>query len=195
MLFRALSALIFATLVLAGCGSDDEPAAMPVERLDETFEELPKLPRGYEEFVNRGAGVAFGRPPGWKANSSGSATTLTAPDELVAVAISADRTDDALALDPKEFAAQAAEVLPGFKGKLATSKARPFAHRYEGAVVMAKGVAKGSGVRQRIQAIALERDGVATVSAVIFENRELDPGAEVKQALEAIRTLRTRPPA
>ncbi|MDQ3729236.1 MAG: hypothetical protein M3355_06560 [Actinomycetota bacterium] len=184
-----------ATLALAGCGSDGEPPAKPVERPEETFDTLPELAPGYVEFENRDAGVAFGRPPGWKADANGGATTLTAPDELVAVAISADRTDDAVALDPKEFAAQAAEALPGFAAKLATSKARPFAHRYTGAVVMAEGVAKGSGVVQRIQVIALERQGIATVSAVIFENRERDPEAEIKQALEAIRTLRTRPPS
>ena len=194
MRFRALLPVLVLGLVFAGCGSDDEPAPEPVERKDETAQKLPKLERGYEEFVNRAAGVAFGRPPGWSAKERGAVTTLTAPDELVFAAITIDRTDDALGGDPKAFATETAELLPGYEKALDPGKAKPFKHPYEGAIVEAKGVAKKSGVLQRVNVIVLERAGVAVVTAVIAENAERNVGAELKQALETISTLRTRPP-
>ncbi|HYH62548.1 MAG TPA: hypothetical protein VD766_11840 [Solirubrobacterales bacterium] len=187
-----------ATAVLAGCGEKEEPAleslGPAVERKKETFDQLPGLARGYEKFENRDAGIAFGRPPGWKAKAKGSATTLTAPNELVVVSFSVDRTDEALALAPKNFAEQTATALGGFKDPLATSKPKPFKHRYEGAVVEGKGVAERTGVGQTVKVIVLERTGVALVTAVIFENRERKTGDEVGQAEKSIGTLRTRPP-
>ena len=122
-------------------------------------------------------------------------TTLTAPDELVSAAITIDRTDDALARQTRRRSRlQTAELLPGYKKPLDPGKAKPFKHDYEGAIVEAKGVAKKSGVPQRVSVIVLERKGVAVVTAVIAENAERNTGAESKQAQEAIRTLRTRPP-
>ncbi len=194
MRLRALLTVVVVGLLAGGCGSKDEPEPKPVERKKETVDKLPQLKRGYEEFVNAGAGVAFGRPPGWSAKERGTVTTLTAPDELVSAAITIDRTDDALGGDPKAFATQTAKLLPGYKKPLDPGKAKPFKHEYEGAIVEAKGVAKKSGVPQRVSVIVLERKGVAVVTAVIAENADRNTGAESKQAQEAIRTLRTRPP-
>ena len=194
MRFRALLLAAVTALLVGGCGSKDEPEPKPVERKEETVDKLPQLDRGWEEFVNAGAGVAFGRPPGWSAKEKGAVTTLTAPDELVSAAITIDRTDDALGGDPKAFATQTAKLLPGYKKPLDPSKAKQFKHSYEGAIVEAKGVAKKSGVPQRVSVIVLERKGVAVVTAVIAENADEDADAESKQAQEAIATLRTRPP-
>jgi hypothetical protein len=194
MRLRAPLTIAVAGLLACGCGSKDEPAPEPVEHKEETADKLPKLDRGWEEFVNAGAGVALGRPPGWSAKEQGAVTELVAPDELVASRISIDRTDDALGLDPKAAATQTAELLPGYEKPLDPGKAKPFKHEYEGAMVEAKGVAKKSGVPQRVSVIVLERKGVAVVTAVIAENADRNSGAESKQGLEAIRTLRTRPP-
>src|SRR5687768_2544639 len=172
MWFRVVLSLVLAGLLAGGCGSKDEPAPEPVARKDETADKLPKLDRGGEEFVNARAGGAFGRPAGGSANGEGAVTTRTAPDELVSAGITIDRTDDALGGDPKDFATQTAEVLPGYEQALDPGKAKPFGHEYEGAVVEAKGVSAKSGVPQVVQVIVLERKGVAVVTAVIAENSE-----------------------
>ena len=53
MYFRVLLGVVaVAGLLAGGCGSKDEPAPEPVERKKETADKLPKLERGYEEFVN-----------------------------------------------------------------------------------------------------------------------------------------------
>ncbi len=195
MRIRALLVPVVVVLLVVGCGSGEDSAPAPGERKDETADKLPDLKRGYEEFVNRGVGIAFGRPPGWSAKSKGVTTTLTAPDGLVSATISVDRTDDALEVDPKEFAARTAELVPGYKAALEPAKPRPFGHRYDGAIAEAEGIAEKSGVRQRVYVVVLEREGVAVVTAVIAENIARNASAEADQALAAIKTLRTRPPA
>ena len=181
--------------LLPGCGSDDA-APEPVERKDEKADKLPKLERGWEEYVNADAGIAFGRPPGWAAKDPGAVTTMTAPDELVSLTVTVDRTNDALGGEPAAFAAQTAELLPGYRKALEPGKAKRFDHPYDGAIAEAEGVAKKSGVRQRVRVIVLERKGVAVVTAVIAENaQEAAAKAEAEQAQDAIGTLRTRPPA
>ena len=195
MRYRVVLSVVIAGILTAGCGSDDAPAPKPVERKEETADKLPKLDRGWEEFANPTAGIAFGRPPGWSAKDQQAVTSLTAPDQLVSATITIDRTVDALRGDPKVSATQTAELLQGYKEPLKPSKPKPFGHEYDGAIVEADGVAKKSGVRQRVRVIVLEREGVAVVTAVIAENAEQKRAKpEAKQAEEAVKTLRTRPP-
>ena len=194
MRLLALSVTLLSGLV-AGCGSDDEPAQPPVERKEESADKLPKLERGYEEFVNADAGIAFGRPPGWDARARGTTTRLTAPDELVSATISVDRTGEALAGDPGDAATQTAEALGGYRKPLEPGKPKRFPSPYEAAVVEAKGTSE-AGVEQTARVVVLERKGVAVVTAVVAENAERAAAkAEAKQALESIETLRTRPPS
>ena len=180
---------------VSGCGGEDEPAPPRAERPAETSHPLPELPRGWQPYLNRSAGLQFGRPPGWDVAEQGTLTVIRAPDELVVLSVTVDRTSGAVASDPKEFVTQTAELLPGYRGSLRFTRPRPFAHRYDGAVVKAKGTTKRKRVKQRIQVIALERPRIAMVTAVIAENAKVGARAEVRQAERALRTLRTRPPA
>jgi len=190
---RRLLALAIASAVLAGCGSDGEPAPPDVVRKIETAEELPKLPRGFEPYVSRVNGLEFGRPPGWRAAERGIATLLTAPDKLVVMSLSADRTDEALAGDPKTLAVRTFAALEGYEGKLDPSEPRRFKHRYDAFQVEGEGVAASTGVRQRLRVVVFVREGTTVVTAVIAENAKEKAPAEVHQALETLRTLRTRP--
>ena len=196
MRFRVALSVVVLGILAAGCGSDDAPAPEPVERKEETADKLPKLDRGWEEYANPSAGIAFGRPPGWSAKDDGAVTKLDAPDQLVSATITVDRSNDALGGDPKTFATQTVELLPGYEKPLDPSKPKRFGHEYEAAVAEAEGVAKKSGVPQRVQVIVLERKGVAVVTAVIAENaKEKEAKPEAKQAEESIKSLRTRPPS
>jgi hypothetical protein len=187
------ASLAVAALALGACGSDDEPVAPQVERVPETVEELPKLPRGFEQTVSRVNGLSFGRPPGWSAKTKGVATLLTAPDGLVVMSLTVDRTDEALAGEPPVAATETFSVLQGYEGELDPSEPRPFRHRYEAAQAEGEGVAADTGVPQRLRVVVLEREGVAVVTAVIADNAKERAPAEVRQAVQALRTVRTRP--
>ena len=185
--------LVVLGVIAAGCGSDEEGVA-PVELKEETADKLPPLPQGYEEYVNREGGVAFGRPPGWSAKATGPTTLLTAPDGLVSVTITVDRTSDALRVEPKDFATETIKLVPGFEEALNPKRAKPFEHEYQGTIAEADGVRKKDGLKQVVRVVVLERKGVAVVTSVIAENAEENAGAEAEQALAAVGTLRTRPP-
>lgn len=194
-MLRRQATLAALTLVaaLAACGSEDEPQPPEVERQPETVDELPKLPRGFEPDMSRINGLAQGRPPGWKATEKGVATFLIAPDKLVVMSLSADRSDEALAGDLETLAVRTFGALEGYEGQLDPSEPSPFKHEYDAYEVEGQGVSAETGVRQNLRVIVLEREGTTVVTAVIAENaREKAPG-EVKQALESLRTLRTRP--
>lgn len=190
-----LASCAAAALAAAGCGGDEEEPRATADRPQavETADELPALPRGWETVSNPGAGIALGRPPGWRAQEDGTVTRLTAPDRLVVASISADRTNEAFDLPPGEFARQTAEALTGYRGPLDPSRPRRFRHRYDAAQVSANGVAARSGVRQDVRVVVIRRDGLAVVTAVVAANAERGSAAELRAALEALETLRTRP--
>jgi hypothetical protein len=188
----ALAALALA-LALGACGSDDQAEAPEVQRQAETVDELPKLPRGFEPHVSRINGLALGRPPGWKATERGVATFLIAPDELVVMSLSADRSDEALAGDPETLALRTFGALEGYEGELDPSEPTRFRHKYDAFEVEGPGVSVETGVRQNLRVIVLEREGSTVVTAVVAENAKEKAPAEVRQALESLRTLRTRP--
>ena len=189
---QALIVAVLAATLVAGCGSDDPEQTTTVERQEETAEKLPKLPRGWHEYVNRDAGFALGRPPGWAATDKGGATQFLAPDELVAMFISADRTSDALSVPADDFATRTLMALEGFE-QIDPGEPKKFNGHYDGAGVEGTAIAAQSGVKQDLRVIALQREGVAAVTAVIAANAKKAADAEVDQAVEAVRTLRTQP--
>jgi hypothetical protein len=188
----ALAALTL-VLALAACGSDEEVQPPEVQRQAETVDDLPKLPRGFEPHISRINGLALGRPPGWKATRKGVATFLIAPDKLVVMSLSADRSDEALAEGPETLAVRTFGALEGYEGVLDPSEPTPFKHEYDAYEVEGQGVSVKTGVRQNLRVIVLEREGATVVTAVVAENAKEKAPAEVRQALESLRTLRTRP--
>lgn len=198
-MFRRTPALLvgLACLALNACGSEEEeaePIAPVVDRKEETRQRPPELPRGFERHVSRHNGLEFGRPPAWKVTKRGDATLLIAPDELVAMSLSADRTDEAVAADTEQLAVDTFAALEGYKGKLNPSTPRKWGHPYEAYLVRGEAVAKKTDVRQRLRVFVLEREGRTVVTAVIAENSKERAPDEVRQAYQALRTLRTRPP-
>lgn len=190
---RILALILPAAALLAACGADEPEPGESEPRPAETAEELPRLPRGWEPHANPAAGFALGRPPGWSAREDGAITVLTAPDELVVVSISADRTSEALELEPGEFARATLGALAGYEPSLDAARTERFGHRYAAAEARANGVAAKSGVRQEVRVIAMRRDRLAVITAVLAANAERRTAAEQAQALQALRTLRTRP--
>ena len=186
-----LAALAAAALIaLPGCGTEVEP---PEPRPTETVHRVPDLPAGWRPFANTAGGYAFGLPRGWRATDHGSRTEIRSYDRLVAITINADRTDEALALDPAEFAAAALAVAPGYEEPLAPGPPREFEHRYEASQVTAGGTAKATGLKLEVSEIALRRDQVAVLTALIAANARPQARHSQRLAERLVGTLRSRP--
>ena len=203
---RAGAALASLAL-LAGCGGDGEDAETsegqtpPVKVVEEEPESVRGLPPGWTVERNRAQGFSLGAPPGWRSGGDclnggaapGAVTILCSPDKLVTLSANADRTDDALELDPAEFATRTMEGLADSYDGLDASKPKPFKGHYDGASVEGSGKAVGTGVNQDVEVVILRREGVANFTAVIAANNDKPTGPAVKLANEALETLRSQP--
>lgn len=184
-------------VVLAGCGSGGTPSTTTSTktvtlRQTESGDPLPKLDRGWVAVRSRSGGFILGRPPGWKPKRSGSSLTLIAPDKLVAVTVSTDRTPSGLAIGTRSFATRTARSLGGYKGKLEPSKPRPFRHRYAASQVVERARSR-DGVPQELRVVVMRRPRLVTFSAVIARNAKRRDAAEAEQAIEIVGTVRSRP--
>jgi hypothetical protein len=129
--------------------------------------------------------------PAWTTETSGSSTLLRSPDQVVAISVSADRTDEALATPLERYASAAAENLDGFTG-LRVLSTGPYDAHYPAAVARARGTLTSSGVKQRLSLVVLRREGVAAYPVLATRNagvrspfaRQIDP---------IVRSLRGRP--
>ncbi|CAN5598131.1 hypothetical protein BH10ACT11_BH10ACT11_03140 [soil metagenome] len=196
LISAALAAL---ALLAAGCGSGSDGSTTTSTstktvtlRTKESADPLPKLDRGWVVVRSRSGGFVLGRPPGWEPERSGSSLTLLAPDRLVAVTVSADRSPSGLAIAPSDFAVRTAKSLAGYDGKLSPSKSRSFDHRYDGKQVVLRTRSK-DGVPQEVRVIALRRERLVTYTAVIARNAKRPDAQEAKQALEIVGSIRSRP--
>ena len=193
--------------LIGGCdgGEDekqpaDEPEGPPKV---EKPESVGGLPAGWTVVKNSAQGFSLGAPPGWREGGEclaggtepGSVTILCSPDKLVTLSVAADRTDEALELDPAEFAARTITGLADSYDGLESGKPRRFEAHYDGASVEGSGKAVGTGVNQDVQVVVLRREGVANFTAVIAANADKPTGPAVKLAEESLETLRSQPVA
>ena len=187
-----LAALLVA-LALAGCGADSGPPPVSAPRAAETADRLPRLAPGWRPFVNRYGGYAFGLPPGWEAKRRGTATTVSSFDRLAQLSISADRTGEAVELPIEDFASRVIAARPGYEERLEPGEPRTFEHRYAAVAVEASGVAKSTGVEQRVEAIVLRRPKLVTLTIVIASNAIPEGARSGRIAERVVRTMRSRP--
>lgn len=195
----ALATLAVA-IAVGGCGDSDEgngpttTTTAPPPPARETIDHVPKLPHSWHKRVDERQGFALGLPRGWKADRKRAVLLVRSYDHLVAITIAADRRPAALEEPLDDFAGATAAQLRGFRGDLRRRAVRRFRHRYDGAEVRARGIAKG-GVRQRVFVIVLRRDRVAQLTVVVAANAKKSADDSLHLAKRVVATLRTRPPA
>jgi hypothetical protein len=180
-----------ALLALGGCGGTDVPAPEP--RPEESIDELPKLPPGWNAHANPAGGYAYGAPRGWMVRDRGTQTEIRSFDHLVVIVLGADRTDDALAIPPAEFALRTAAATAGFEEPLEPGEPREFPHPYEAFEVSARGTNAATGVEQDVSVIAMRRDQIAVLTATVFANASPRSRASRRLAERVVSTVRGRP--
>jgi hypothetical protein len=173
----------------AGCGEKEEPN---LTKPAETADEPAQLPAGWRRHVSEAEGFSVGVPPGWKVRERTPATELRSKGKLVVVSITADRTEDALAVSLDDYAEQTARRLRGFK-RLRTGKPRPFRSRYPAIAVRGNGVAKG-GVRERLLLVITRRPELAAYAILVVRNARSPNSRDTRRAKRVIRSLTGRPP-
>lgn len=188
-LAAAICVTAIAALLGGACGDD---GGQPPTQPRETADPLPKLPREWKRHVNRRGGFAIGVPSGWSARNRGRDSLFRSGDRLVAVSVSADRGEGALALPVDEFAERVADALPKLK-RLRAQRARPFQARYEAVAVAAKGKAAGSGVPQRMLVVVQRREGLATYTVLVARNAKRAGRPHRDEVRRMLRSLSGRP--
>jgi hypothetical protein len=186
---RRIPVLLAAAVALAGAGCGDGNGTTttgPVESADRA-----ELPRSWSRHTNFDAGVSLGIPPLWRAKDRGIRTLVHSPDQLLAITVTTDRTDEAIEIDLDDWARRVADALPGF-GELGGIEPRPFEHPYP---AVAFDVADGDvdGSADGLLLVALEREGLVKVTALAAWNAAKTPRRDIRTAVRVLRTIRTRP--
>jgi hypothetical protein len=189
---RAIPALLSALVLAAGAGcgddGDDEPAE---ERADPPAE----TPRGWRTVRNAPAGFTIALPRSWTARTKASATLLRSKDKLVVITVAADRSDPGRELQPREYARQTLESLPGFEGSVSPGVRRVRGSPYDSARVDGAGSVRTTRRPQRITVVAFHRPESVTYAAVVFRNPRVDTSLVEPTVRRILRSLRARPPA
>jgi hypothetical protein len=193
-------ALCTATIALAACGggdSTDSPTTTttkpPGPPPKETRDPLPNRPHEWKRYVNDRGGFALLLPRGWNPNTRGRSTLIRSFDRLVAISIVSDRSRAGLKAPVADYARSTAKALRGFDHPPRIRGTRPFEHRYE--AVEASGTARSSGgVDQHVSVIALRRNDLVTITAVLAANAKRAARHSERIGRRVIGTVRSRPP-
>jgi hypothetical protein len=185
---------VVAACVAVGCGGGSQ-ATTAGEGPKETAQKLPKLPEGWKPHRDTTIGYAIGVPTGWEASDHGRRALFRSPDHLVAVTLTADRSQQAFRLPPDKFAEQALGALPGFKVPLEPSKPKPFNGTPLQAVQTTAVGTQAGGLKEGATLIVLRRDHLVNYTVAVLENAE-QAGSALDRvvALRMVQTLRDVPP-
>ena len=172
-------------------GGDDAPVDAPAA---ETVDPIPDLPRRWTKAVNPAGGFAIGVPPGWSEGREGAKTTLRSPGGSVVVAITADRSDEALEQDLDAYALGIAERLePAAEQRPLRPLPESGDPDYEtaGALVIDAGSSEGGA--KRLDVIVVRRRGLAAYPLLIASDAAVKPAELNPLAARLVRSLRGRP--
>jgi hypothetical protein len=185
-------ALAIALTVLVGCGGgNSDSGTSTTAHPAETTEPPAKPPRGWQKYISPVAGFSVSVPPAWTVEPSGGSTLLRSPDKVVAISITADRTDEALNTPLESYAAETLKNLDGFTG-LTPTGVRPYKAQYPAAIATADGKLASSGVKQRLTLVVLRREGISAYPVLASRNAGVR-SPFVKQIDAVIHSLRGRP--
>jgi hypothetical protein len=191
---RALLAALVAAALIGGCGADSDEPAPEEQRPIETADPVPDLPRDWEAHINHAGGFVLGLPPGWKARDRGTITEIRSFDGLVVLTVTADRTSEAVAIDPADAATRTLASLAAFAEPINPGEPRKFDHRYEAYEVTGHGRSTRTGFEQDLTVVVLRRDDAVTVTVLIAANADKRAKAARRIADRVVETLRAQPP-
>jgi hypothetical protein len=175
----------------AGCGgSSSSGDSSPKETADPPVAPLP----GWTRLINDTAGFSLSLPPGWTTRQSGEGSTLIrSADRALALAVSADRSNDGAADPPATYVERTARHLNGYRN-LRVGRAVPVPGlRYPAARLTATGTFTRTRVRQAITLYALHRPGIVTYTLAVFRSAAIPASRYEPYVRAVLRSFRGRP--
>src|SRR5256885_11705409 len=122
----------------AGCGGSSSSGGR--EPSAESADAPAPAPPGWSRIVNGTAGFSLSLPPGWTTRGSANGSTLVrSTDRALAVAVSADRSDDGTRDPPTTYLQRTVRSLPGYRDLHARKPAPVPGPRYAPARLPATG--------------------------------------------------------
>jgi hypothetical protein len=190
----AASGVAALALFAAGCGGgggggdDSGPVATaPAETIDAP---APPFPGGVT-LINTDGGYTVGVPHGWAPERQGGVTVLTSPDHVVTVAVTSDRTGEALATPPAAIARAAIESLPDFTNIRGAGGA-PFKAHYPAVKATGTATREADNLRQAFRSFVLVRPNLAVFTVLASRGAKThSPFASQVDAI--VRSVRGRP--
>ena len=186
-----------ACLVVAGapvgCGGSSSSGGR--EPSAESTDAPAPPPPGWSRIVNGTAGFSLSLPPGWTTHGSANGSTLVrSTDRALAVAVSADRSDDGTRDPPTTYLQRTVHSLSGYRG-LHTGRPAPVPGlRYPAARVEATGTFARTRVRQAITLYALHRPGSVTYTVAVFRSAATRAARYAPFLGVVVRSFRARAP-
>ncbi|MGI8945061.1 MAG: hypothetical protein ACR2GL_02330 [Thermoleophilaceae bacterium] len=192
---RAVAAFAALALLPAGCaGGDDQPreAAPPArERTDPPT----TPPRGWRTVRNTVAGFTVAVPGSWTSRTKAGRTIIRSDDRLVAVSISADRTQPGRELTPRRYARRTVRELPRFAGRIDGRVTRVPGSSYDSALLTALGTVAPNSLSQKITVAVFQRPGRVTYGALLFRNAGVKPAFNERRLDALLRSFRAQAPS
>jgi len=176
-------------LALAACGGE-ERSEEPPDPARESAHRPAAAPSGWRTVRNRAAGLSVSVPPGWSARVNGAATLLRSRDRLMALSLSADRSDVGRSLPVARYARRTVGALPAFKGAPVKDLGRVRGSPYDSALVQAR----SRRAIERARVGAFRKDRSVTYTAVAFSNSRVAPRVNDGLLVRVLASLRGRPP-
>jgi hypothetical protein len=193
-----LLALLAATLAAAtatGCGGGDGGGSTLPPPPPEHSDPAARLPAGWRTLVSSSAGFSIGVPPGWTTRAGGATTLVRSADGGLAVAISADRSDQGRAEPLAGYVRATIAGLSGYGRLSVGAPSRERGLRYQAAVLDAGGRFRRTGVRQAIRVVALRRADQVTYTLFFFRNASVAATRYAATVGALVRSFRGRAPA
>lgn len=192
-----IAVCVVAAGAFAGCGDDgdspdkDRITTEAVERGDPPA----RPPPGWRTVRNTFAGFTISAPTTWSATTTPRRTVIRSDDRLVALSISADRTDPGRGLSARQYARRTIRTLPKFVGVVDKRVSRVPGAKYQSALLHATGTVSPSNLSQRISVAIFTRPGLVTYGVLVFRNAGVKPRFNDRTVSLMLRSLRAQPPS
>lgn len=191
----ALALAMTLTSGVAACGSSEDSGSPPPDPASERADHAAKTPPGWRTATGGRAGFTIAVPRGWTVRKHGAVVRIRSDDKLLAMSISADRSEPGRDTSAQAYAEETMRKLPGFTEPLKPRREKKVkGSPYRSAEVQGKGRLRANRRRQLVTVVAFHRPGQVTYTVVAFRNARVLPRFHERELREALASFRARPP-